>query len=262
MSTSATPPALGSPAPNGEPASYLYRRIEAAIRNLVRDERLRPGDRLPSENELSSQFGTTRVTVAKAIAALERDGLVTRLVGRGTFVAAPAPITAAVDMRRCYSFEEQVGLTGHTVSFRLLEFARVSPPEFARVQLNLAPGEPVYRLERQRIVGGRVVGLELRFIPPDLAARITAPMLAEQSVLDIVGAVPGEPVATIAVTLYAELVGRDTAEKLGVAAGSPVTVRDHIYRDADGRVLLCGQNVFTSDVRLSYVLGAAPSDPK
>lgn len=255
-----TPTPIRDPATQGD-ALYLYRRIEGAVRQMIREAGLGPGDRLPSDNELSRRFGTTRVTVAKALAALEREGLVQRLVGRGTFVASPDPVTAVIDTRRCYSFEEQVGLSGRRVQFRLLTFVREPAPPLAQTHLKLRSGDQVYRMERQRIIDGQVVGLDLRYIPPEFAVRITAPMLAEQSTLEFMSTLLGHHVPTIAVTLYAETASEETAGKLGILPGSPVTVREHVYLDRDRRVVLCGRNIFTSDVRLSYVLGDAPLPP-
>ena len=61
------------------------------IRLLIRNGRLTPGDRLPTERELSEQFCVSRVTVREAMRALEATGLVTIRVGArgGAFVTAP-----------------------------------------------------------------------------------------------------------------------------------------------------------------------------
>lgn len=49
---------------------------------------LQPGDRLPTERELSETFGSGRATIRRTLAALEAEGVLTREVGRGTFVRA------------------------------------------------------------------------------------------------------------------------------------------------------------------------------
>lgn len=62
------------------------------IKDLIRNNRLRPGDRLPSERELCSQFEVSRVTVREALRILEASGLVTIKVGAhgGAFLTAPS----------------------------------------------------------------------------------------------------------------------------------------------------------------------------
>lgn len=49
--------------------------IEEQIRSAIYSERLKPGNRLPSENELSKIFDTSRTTVREALRALEKEGL-------------------------------------------------------------------------------------------------------------------------------------------------------------------------------------------
>jgi DNA-binding FadR family transcriptional regulator len=52
----------------------------------IAEDRLKPGDRLPTERELAAQFRAARNTVRRALTALEEEGKIERHVGRGTFV--------------------------------------------------------------------------------------------------------------------------------------------------------------------------------
>jgi len=83
LSTLAAQPArLASTAPL---ADQVMARLEETLRFQP------PGQKLPSERQLSMQLGVSRVTVREALLRLEQDGRVSRFVGRGTFVAqAPA----------------------------------------------------------------------------------------------------------------------------------------------------------------------------
>jgi DNA-binding FadR family transcriptional regulator len=66
--------------------------IVEQIRLLIRQGRLHPGDRLPSERDMCETFGVSRVTVREALRVLEAGGLVEIRVGArgGAFVTAPS----------------------------------------------------------------------------------------------------------------------------------------------------------------------------
>jgi GntR family transcriptional regulator of arabinose operon len=72
-------------------ADPLYRRIQNTLRGRIRQGDWLPGQALPSRRVLCSEFGTTQVTLDKAMEGLIREGLVRASRGSGTFVtAAPA----------------------------------------------------------------------------------------------------------------------------------------------------------------------------
>ncbi|MBQ0825988.1 FadR/GntR family transcriptional regulator [Streptomyces tagetis] len=83
------------------PAGGLFKTVSSSrvsqlivdqIRTLLREERLQPGDRLPSERDLCTQFGVSRVTVREALRSLEASGLVEIRLGArgGSFVTSPS----------------------------------------------------------------------------------------------------------------------------------------------------------------------------
>ncbi|WP_420137806.1 FadR/GntR family transcriptional regulator [Sphingomonas sp.] len=70
----------------------LYESITRALEQAIEVGRYRPGDRLPSERELSDQFGVSRPVVREAIIVLELRGLVQRRHGAGVYVAPKASL--------------------------------------------------------------------------------------------------------------------------------------------------------------------------
>jgi GntR family transcriptional regulator len=69
----------------------LYEQMADTLRAEIRAGRYRPGDKLPSERELSERFSVSKVTARQAIVQLRAEGLVTSRVGYGVFVADPGP---------------------------------------------------------------------------------------------------------------------------------------------------------------------------
>ncbi|WP_336790253.1 GntR family transcriptional regulator [Paenibacillus sp. MMO-177] len=66
----------------------LYKQIQIEIRKRIASGQLRPLDRIPSEQELMDEFKVSKITVKNALTELADEGLVTRIQGKGTFVAA------------------------------------------------------------------------------------------------------------------------------------------------------------------------------
>ena len=73
---------FGSPTP-------LWRQLAELLRaEMAEGGKLPPGSRVPSETTLVQEHGLARGTVRKAMAALENDGLIIRVQGRGSYVRA------------------------------------------------------------------------------------------------------------------------------------------------------------------------------
>ena len=65
----------------------LHREVQIRLRMYIIDNKLEPGDRLPTEKEIASQLGVSRNVVREALKALEALGLVEVRMGSGTHVA-------------------------------------------------------------------------------------------------------------------------------------------------------------------------------
>jgi GntR family transcriptional regulator, arabinose operon transcriptional repressor len=81
------------PAPAPSAALPKYRQVLSALESDIASGRYRPGQKLPTEAQLGKQFGTSRITIARAFLELQQKGLVRRRVGSGTYVL-PAPSRA------------------------------------------------------------------------------------------------------------------------------------------------------------------------
>ena len=85
---------------NGMPA---YRRIQGAILKRIEGGHLKPGDAVSSERELAKIHSVSLMTARHALAGLEKEGVVERKRGSGTFVAPPK-----IHFNKLMSFSEQL----------------------------------------------------------------------------------------------------------------------------------------------------------
>ena len=73
----------------------LYYQIKQLIKERISNGALKPGDKLPAEDELCEVFAVSRTPVRQALTELVHEGLLIRIHGRGTFIAEPAPESEA-----------------------------------------------------------------------------------------------------------------------------------------------------------------------
>ena len=73
----------------------IYRQLMDQVRSLVASGRLKPGDRLPSVRQMAAELQVNMMTVSKAYARLEADGVLERERGLGMRVPDAATRGAA-----------------------------------------------------------------------------------------------------------------------------------------------------------------------
>jgi GntR family transcriptional regulator len=129
-------------------------QIRDSLVQLIDEEGMRPGDRLPTEEDLARHFQVGRTTVREALRQLEEQGLIKVQRGLGRFVTAAAAHVVRRPITRFESITEMMRSLGHTVTSRILSIEEgPASPEEADA-LGIDDGDPVYRLIRLRLADG------------------------------------------------------------------------------------------------------------
>jgi GntR family transcriptional regulator len=127
------------------------RRIADAVRALITEGELAPGDKLPSERELARRFGTARNTAREAIRLLTEEGLVTAQHGRGVFVREKQRLVRWGNERYSRRTFRETGLTpfrlemqrqGKTPRVEVTSIEQITPPFDVAERLKASPEEP------------------------------------------------------------------------------------------------------------------------
>ena len=147
----------------------LYAQLASVLRELIDGEELGPGSRLPSEPELVARYGISRATGAKALDVLEREGLIQREQGRGTFVRDTVLDRPLPELT---GFTEHVTKAGYEPGQRLLSVERARAEEVGSLASLFEEDLEVVVVRRVRLVDGEPVGLHRTVLPAALAARI------------------------------------------------------------------------------------------
>jgi GntR family transcriptional regulator, arabinose operon transcriptional repressor len=95
----------------------LYMQIYNYLKEKIDTKQLLPGDQLPTELELSEKFGVSRITSKKAVEQLEKEGLVNRKRGKGTYVEMNTPRTINSGMNKVISIIFPYGDDSKTYDF-------------------------------------------------------------------------------------------------------------------------------------------------
>jgi GntR family transcriptional regulator len=141
---------------NGLPA---YQRIQSTIRRRIDAGQLHPGDSVASERDLAKLHQVSLMTARHALASLEREGIVERRRGIGTFVAAPK-----IHFNKLMSYTEQMSSRSLTAGSKVL-FAKVLENENeAAARLSLPPTSSIIKLERLRHAANEPFALETCYL--------------------------------------------------------------------------------------------------
>jgi GntR family transcriptional regulator len=225
----------------GPTADEARRRLVSMIRSGA----LRPGQRLGAERDLALQLGVSRTTVRQALSALELDGVIKRVPGRGggTFIAREK---IDRDLSRIVGVPALLRGQGYVAGTRVISAAVKSPEVEAATALGLRIDELVIDLVRIRLADGMPISLEHVQLPaerfPGLLERPLGGSLYELMEQEY-GVGPYEAVEQLEVLSASD----DQAHILDVNPGSPLISVTRTTTDTDGHPFEYSNDLFRAD---------------
>jgi GntR family transcriptional regulator len=140
----------------------LYRRIEADLRDHIRNGSLRPGAQVATEPELMEEYGVSRATVRQALAGLLAEGVLEVRRGLGTYVTAPR---FEHTIGGFYSFSREIERHGLQPGTKVLELRKEPAADVVAEALGIVPGTVVVALRRLRLAGPDPLVVETSHLP-------------------------------------------------------------------------------------------------
>lgn len=216
----------------------LYEQLRGELRDRIECGTYRPGDLFPSEAELMAEYSMSRITVRRAIAELQREGLVATRQGAGTYVSDPSRAGAQCLL----SFTSVVLREGREPGARLLSMVVEHGPAAAVSQLDLPADTDLVHIKRLRTVDGEPVFLSDAYIPASVLPNVARDDLAtsglDQSLYRLIERhhqVPleyGEEVAT------AVIANEEVRQIFELPRQSPVIRKTCLLRDRNGSSII------------------------
>lgn len=212
-----------------------YLTIYAELRARIIDGRLAPGQQLPSQQQLASEFDVTVMTLRQAVAELESEGLIWVSRGRGSFVV-DQPLQYQVG--NLTSFAQQVTGQGLELETRVLSVGSPANDEAeARAALDLPKGGLV-EIGRLRLVDERPVVFQRTVLAKTVADQFDLDRLSTESLYELLVAATGYRVERAKETLRAVVLDIDDAAKLDQTEGSPAMLSIRTSFSSDNTAFL------------------------
>ncbi len=140
-----------------------FKSIKNYILNSIATGEFQPGAQIPTELELSKQFGVSRMTVNRAISDLTAQNILTRTQGKGTFVigqklqSSPTHIT---------DIKKEIIARGNRYASKVLQLKSIHADETIALGLGIHTGSPVYYCQIIHYENDLSLTLENRYINP------------------------------------------------------------------------------------------------
>jgi GntR family transcriptional regulator len=205
---------------------------------------------LPSESELSAEFGVSRVTVRRALETLRDEGLLDSRQGFGWFVAA-APLQQRLGSLD--TIESQLEARGVNAERQIVEFAFVEAPAHVAERLG---STHVLRVKRRNLADGAPFAVVTVWCPAELGEHLSRRDVERQPFYELLGV----QLRGATQTIGADAASADDAALLAVPVASPVLVCERLTTSVEGRPILLSVHVFPAH-RTEFVVDLPQAEP-
>ena len=212
-----------------------YSQIADALRARIREGALEPGARLDNQRRLARAFGVTLMTLRQALELLERERLIVRRHGLGTFVAAPSIDYDILQLRRLAA---DLSAQGEPVTTRLLGSRRALADPRAALALGLPARARVAVLERLRLVNGHPMSLQRSFLPARIGEEVLKVDLSTTPLRQVLEFKLGLTIGRARETVSAVRLGRREARELGCRPGAAAFESERVSFDTHGEPIV------------------------
>ena len=239
-----------------------YHRIAESLRERIRGGEWAAGAPLPNQRRLARDFGVTLMTLRQALELLERDHLITRRHGLGTFVAAPTIDYEILKLRR---FAGELSAQGESVSTRVLDARPAVTDRRASAALGLPPRARMVMVERLRLVDDHPMSLQRSFLPSRIGEQVLTSDLAETPLSQVLEFKLGVVVVRAREAVSAVRLAPREAHELACAPGAAAFESERVSFDAAGKPVVFDRVFIPGDrFRITRELhyDSVPSEPE
>jgi GntR family transcriptional regulator len=221
----------------------MTKQREAREQVLALIQSLGIGESIPSERQLSTDLGVSRLTVRAALDELVREGHLVRRRGSGTFVSEPK-IAQELTMT---SFTEDMRSRGMHPGSKTLDL-RVTPAG-ARLGrfLHVSPSEPIVIAKRLRLADRETMAIETLHVRESFVPGLAPEDLENGSFYELLRDRYGIVISGGVQAIEPTVTNEEESETLGVPLHSPAFLFERFTRDADGQIIEFVHSIYRGD---------------
>lgn len=196
-------------------------------------------DKIPSERELMARFSVSRSTVREAVNHLVQEGVLQKRHGKGTFLTQAKTVHDWLDTLN--SFTDTVRRLGMTPGAKLLASTVIARSLAPRTQLD---AEELYFIARLRTANDVPMAIERHYYTRALGERLAQFDLHHITIYDVIEQQLHIVMSEADQTIRCKAIGREDADKLGVATGTNVLCIERTIYGEHGEVIEYYESLF------------------
>jgi DNA-binding GntR family transcriptional regulator len=220
----------------------LWLQLKHALRDMLTFD-LQPGDRLPTEAQLGTAYGLSRVTVRQAITSLVDEGLLERRQGRGTFVLS-ARLAETLSAFRPFLINGFDAVDPSDITVYSVETVPV--PEWIGVKLGLHADEEVFKIRKVLTTAGERMAFRTSYLPKKLVPRLLEADLRPALIITLEETF-GLRLESAEETIEFIVADEFRAEMLGVGVNHPTILVERVVRMEGGIPVKCSRTYYKAD---------------
>ncbi|WP_371597189.1 GntR family transcriptional regulator [Streptomyces sp. NBC_00564] len=227
-----------------------YQRVASALRRAIQEGTYGPGQKLPTEDRLATEYRMSVPTIRQGLSVLVAEGLIDRQHGKGTFVKDEHPNTRRSRNRYGRARHDAKLLTRdlqHSITFA----GRAPVPTHIAKVMGIEPGTEV--IIRRRLLRDRETGrpeeLGASYIPVEVAGGtyVEEPQVVPKALFLCIEEISGKRYVQAQDLWRARVPTGDEATALEMPAGMPVMHVVHTARADDDQILEVSESVWPAD---------------
>ncbi|VVE60515.1 GntR family transcriptional regulator [Pandoraea captiosa] len=209
----------------------LYTQIKDMLRTGILDGHYAPLSRMPSESELQAMFDVSRITIRQALGDLQKEGLIFKVHGKGSFVSQPKAFQNVTSLQ---GFAEAMSRQGHEIVNRVVHFRFVPAPANVALRLDVTEGETVTEIHRVRLLNRAPVSYEITYLPEALGRQLQRADLVTRDIFLILENDCAVPLGSADLSIDAVQADAALASALSTTEGAPLLRIERLTHDRQG----------------------------